>query len=306
MGQPAARVTDMHTCPMVTGIVPHVGGPIIPPCQPNVLTCMMPQARISDMAICVGPIDVIVQGAFTVLVGGLPAARMGDMTAHGGVIVTGCFTVLIGDAGAGGGGGGGTSAGPAAPNAAGAAPKPGDPVKLDDDMLKKSPTLSKQLEQLQKDGWKIEYGDSGKGSFANKGSKKITIDPNNAASPENLTQTVSHEVGHALYTGKPDTSSKKAYVDSQLADEGAATLNNVKVRREILKNGGKDIGIAGTKGKEYDAVYDDYLKDGDEGKARDKIGQIFGDGEKTSNTGQTYNDYYGSFYDKNLKPKGSK
>jgi uncharacterized Zn-binding protein involved in type VI secretion len=106
MGQPAARVTDMHTCPMVTGLVPHVGGPIIPPCMPTVLTCMMPQARITDMAICVGPIDMIVQGAFTVLVGGLPAARMGDMTVHGGVIVTGCFTVLIGDAGGGGASGG--------------------------------------------------------------------------------------------------------------------------------------------------------------------------------------------------------
>ena len=96
MGQPAARVTDMHTCPMVTGLVPHVGGPIIPTCQPNVLTCVMPQARVSDMAICVGPIDVIIKGSMTVLVGGLPAARLGDMTAHGGVIVTGCFTVLIG------------------------------------------------------------------------------------------------------------------------------------------------------------------------------------------------------------------
>jgi uncharacterized Zn-binding protein involved in type VI secretion len=96
---------------MVTVLVPHVGGPIIPPCQFNVLTCVMPQARISDMAICVGPIDMIVQGAFTVLVGGLPAARLGDMTAHGGVIVTGCFTVLIGDAGSGGGGGGGGGAG---------------------------------------------------------------------------------------------------------------------------------------------------------------------------------------------------
>ena len=104
MGQPAARVTDMHTCPMVTGVVPHVGGPIIPPCQFNVLTCMMPQARITDMAICVGPIDMIIQGAFTVLVGGLPAARLGDMTVHGGVIVTGCFTVLIGDESSGGGG----------------------------------------------------------------------------------------------------------------------------------------------------------------------------------------------------------
>lgn len=111
MGQPAARVTDMHTCPMVTGVVPHVGGPIIPPCEPTVLTGMLPQARVSDMAICVGPVDMIVQGAFTVLVGGLPAARIGDMTVHGGVIVTGCFTVLIGDSGGGGGGVGGGGGG---------------------------------------------------------------------------------------------------------------------------------------------------------------------------------------------------
>lgn len=96
MGQPAARVSDMHVCPMVTGVVPHVGGPILPPCQPTVLTGMLPQARVSDMAVCVGPPDVIALGSFTVIVGGMPAARMGDMTAHGGNIVLGCFTVLIG------------------------------------------------------------------------------------------------------------------------------------------------------------------------------------------------------------------
>ncbi len=96
MGMPAARVTDMHVCPMVTVLVPHVGGPIIPPCAITVITGMMPQARISDMAICVGPPDVIVLGSFTVLVMNLPAARILDMTAHGGTIVTGFPTVLIG------------------------------------------------------------------------------------------------------------------------------------------------------------------------------------------------------------------
>lgn len=110
MGQPAARVTDMHVCPMVTGVVPHVGGPILPPGAVTVLTGMLPQARITDMATCVGATDVIVKGAMTVLVGGLPAARMGDATAHGGVIVSGLFTVLIGEAGTGGGGGGGGGA----------------------------------------------------------------------------------------------------------------------------------------------------------------------------------------------------
>lgn len=95
MGQPAARMGDMHTCPMVTGVVPHVGGPIIKG-QPNVLIGKMPSARVTDMATCVGPPDVIAKGSATVLVGKMPAARMGDMTSHGGVIVIGCPTVLIG------------------------------------------------------------------------------------------------------------------------------------------------------------------------------------------------------------------
>jgi uncharacterized Zn-binding protein involved in type VI secretion len=93
---PAARLTDLHVCPMVTVLVPHVGGPIAGPGAPTVLIGGMPAARVSDMAICVGPPDTIVMGSPTVLIGGLPAARMGDSTAHGGTIVLGCFTVLIG------------------------------------------------------------------------------------------------------------------------------------------------------------------------------------------------------------------
>jgi uncharacterized Zn-binding protein involved in type VI secretion len=96
MGMPAARVTDMHVCPMVTGVVPHVGGPILPPCAPTVLTGGLPQARIGDLLTCVGPPDVIALTSFTVLVSGMLAARLGDMTAHGGVIILGDFTVLIG------------------------------------------------------------------------------------------------------------------------------------------------------------------------------------------------------------------
>lgn len=99
MGRPAARITDPHVCPMVSGTVPHVGGPIIPPAAINVLTGNLPQARIGDKAVCNGPPDVIALGSFTVLVKGSPAARLGDMTAHGGVIVMGQPNVLIGDAG---------------------------------------------------------------------------------------------------------------------------------------------------------------------------------------------------------------
>ena len=86
----------MHTCPMVTGTVPHVGGPILPPCCPTVLVGNIPAARCGDMLTCVGPPDVIAKASMTVLLGGQPAARMGDMTAHGGVIVLGLPTVMIG------------------------------------------------------------------------------------------------------------------------------------------------------------------------------------------------------------------
>ena len=97
MGQPAARVNDMHVCPMVNpGGVPHVGGPILPAGAPTVLIGGMPAARVGDMAVCTGPPDVIAMGSSTVLIAGAPAARMGDSTAHGGTIAAGLATVLIG------------------------------------------------------------------------------------------------------------------------------------------------------------------------------------------------------------------
>ena len=98
-GMPASRVGDMHVCPMVTpGLppIPHVGGPILPPCSVNVLTGKIPQARITDMCVCVGPPDVLVKGSVTVLVNKLPAIRIGDMTVHGGSVIVGLPTVLIG------------------------------------------------------------------------------------------------------------------------------------------------------------------------------------------------------------------
>lgn len=74
---PAARVTDMHVCPMLTGPVPHVGGPIMPPGEPTVLIGGMPAARLGDMVTCTGPPDTIIKGSATVMIGGKPAARLG-------------------------------------------------------------------------------------------------------------------------------------------------------------------------------------------------------------------------------------
>jgi len=97
--KPCARLTDMHVCPMITpGVppIPHVGGPITGPGAPTVLVGGMPSARIGDMAVCVGPPDVIALGSFTVITLGMPQARMGDSTVHGGAIVMGMPTVLVG------------------------------------------------------------------------------------------------------------------------------------------------------------------------------------------------------------------
>ncbi len=122
MGQPAARLTDMHVCPMVTpGLppIPHVGGPITGPGCPTVLIAGLPAAVMGDLCICVGPPDSIVLGSTGVLFGGKPAARMGDSCAHGGTIVLGCPTVLIGETSSGGAGPPATSMSVAQMNAMG-------------------------------------------------------------------------------------------------------------------------------------------------------------------------------------------
>lgn len=93
---PAARIGDFHACPLVSGTVPHVGGPVAGPGEPTVLIGSMPAAVVGDSATCAGPPDAITAGSASVLIGGKPAARQGDGTAHGGAIVLGDATVLIG------------------------------------------------------------------------------------------------------------------------------------------------------------------------------------------------------------------
>jgi uncharacterized Zn-binding protein involved in type VI secretion len=105
MFAPAARVSDMHTCPKLeplpqgngtVAMVPHVGGPILPPGAPTVLIAGQSAATLGDQCLCNGPVDMITTGSATVMINGKPAARRGDRTAHGGVIVAGAATVMIG------------------------------------------------------------------------------------------------------------------------------------------------------------------------------------------------------------------
>lgn len=96
MGQPAARVGDLHTCPQMTPS-PHVGGPVLPPGAPTVNIGGMPAARVGDLAACSGPPDTIAKGSGSVNICNKPAARMGDATAHGGMIALGFPRVMIGE-----------------------------------------------------------------------------------------------------------------------------------------------------------------------------------------------------------------
>lgn len=145
MGKPAARVGDMHVCPMVTPgtpPVPHVGGPIMPPGMPTVLIGGMPAATLGNMCTCVGPPDSIVMGSTGVMIGGKPAARMGDSTAHGGSIVAGLPTVLIGETGSGGGGAGSAGGGSGSGGAGGSSESGGGDI----------PPQSANLTEAAKDG----------------------------------------------------------------------------------------------------------------------------------------------------------
>jgi uncharacterized Zn-binding protein involved in type VI secretion len=306
MGFPAARTTDMHTCPMQTpvvfGTIPHVGGPILIG-VPNVLIGSLPAAVMGTMCICVGPPDVIVAGSVGVLIGGRPASRMSDNTAHGGIIVGGLPTVLIGGVSMNMSGGlGGLDATIAGLSLPGDSPL-SDPAVAD--MIAKSPTLTQNLATLQEQGWTVRYGVAGAGTTANRGTKVITIDPNQRGNAPSIVQSLSHESGHAMYTLPPQTPTtgltRDQYVSrntqNNLDDEGEATLTNAQVRQEILNNGGEDIGIAGTQTPAYQQSYQDYQTHGDRQRARREIGNIFADNEHPSNdVTHTYRDYYGKAY----------
>jgi uncharacterized Zn-binding protein involved in type VI secretion len=102
MPQPVARMGDMHACPIVVPpLGAHGSGPILPPACPTVLTGGQPTARVGDLCLCAppapppGPAAIMPPGNPTVLVGGKPIARMGDPTAHGGVILPPCCPTVL-------------------------------------------------------------------------------------------------------------------------------------------------------------------------------------------------------------------
>lgn len=159
--------------------------------------------------------------------------------------------------------------------------------------------LQKNLRGLKDDGWTVQYGKPGSGSYTDLDQQVISIDGAEHNNPQEVVQSLAHETGHAEYNYQPDISSRDAYVNGELGDEGEATISNIRTQREILKNGGPDIGIAGNPANTsaYNAAYDQMLKDGDEVKARNAIGKIFGNGERTSTTNELYKDYYGKAFD---------
>jgi hypothetical protein len=180
------------------------------------------------------------------------------------------------------------------------------PGPLDDPqvqaLVSKSPTLKNDLDQLKSEGWKVVYGPSGEGSTCDKRFRTITLDQDMKGNTENVVQALAHETGHAKYNVPVDRSSKAAYVKSFLADEGAATLKNIDVQKEILANGGPDIGLPGNSANHpaYASAHAQYEAAGRTeaaaAQARDKIGGIFAKNEVTSNTGEPYEDYYGKGY----------
>ncbi|HEX4353213.1 MAG TPA: hypothetical protein VHZ95_09870 [Polyangiales bacterium] len=176
-----------------------------------------------------------------------------------------------------------------------------------DALVGQSPTLTHDLQALQANGWTVRYGHAGEtGSFSRRDQKVIVIDPSEQGQPAMLAQTLAHEAGHAQYTPSPYVPpsglTKAQYVqrnvDHNLADEGAATLENMETRAEILQHGGPDIGIAGTQPAQYQQIYNQY-KAGTitSEQARNQIGNVYGNGEHTSTTGEAYGAYYGHAYE---------
>lgn len=188
-----------------------------------------------------------------------------------------------------------------------------------DRYAQKSPTLRRNIKELQQTGWRIKYGKKNGGSYCDKGKKLIVVDRAEKKSPMAVMQTMAHETGHALYTADPyvgpEGLSKKQYVAAnvrrQLRDEGEATIMNMQIRRELLKrtHGHMDIGVAGRQASRYKRLFERYRSRLGNPKVRDKlrtrIGNIFADHEHPSTDPsktyrQNYSEFWSDYYDKNV------
>lgn len=299
----AARVGDKSMCPAdahgCPGCAHSVVGPAIAG-SPDVLINGRPAVRVGDHGIhaaCCGPNTwTAAQGSPNVFVNGKPIHRLGDVDQHcGGIgrMIEGSPDVLINEGG------------DAASTLTGQ-PTVATGLGADvDALVNLSPTLAKQVEQLQKDGWSIQYGPAGGGSYANRREKRIVIDSNERGNAALVSQTIAHEAGHAMYTlpaevpmeGRSRQEYVEANVQRHLRDEAEATMNNMKVRDEILLGGGPDIGVAGANAKQYEQTWQDYRSGAiDRNTARERIANAFGD-ERTSTTGEDYRTYYGKPYE---------
>jgi type VI secretion system secreted protein VgrG len=172
-----------------------------------------------------------------------------------------------------------------------------------DAIAARSPTLQRQLKFLQGQGWKIGYGPPGGGTYANTnpGVKKIVIDSKDASDPYRSAASLSHEVGHAVYSYrfKPNVSSKSAFVTSMLSSEGEAALNQIQVQREVWRAAKVDIlkGANPTNVAAFNEAYNGMVKGGTREAARAAAGEYYGT-LHTSTTGEQYTQYYGNSYDK--------
>lgn len=231
----------MHVCPLVTGVVPHVGGPILPPCEPTVLIGGLPAARVTDMLTCVGPPDVILMGSPTVLIGGLMAARIGDPTAHGGVIVLGCPTVIIGEAG---------SPSPSAPSSTSAADigKGGAPTgpkksKTAIEIIRDSAfaktiegkNVLKKINDLKKAG-KIKFKKLGAGTRGQWSGSEIIINSIYKKNRNAIASELVHEATHALNEDDFPASKTKMTIDEEMR----TNTNQLDLYEQQRKTGYRD------------------------------------------------------------------
>ncbi|WP_051711121.1 hypothetical protein [Andreprevotia chitinilytica] len=160
-----------------------------------------------------------------------------------------------------------------------------------DEIVAKSPTLQRQMAELQAQDWRIDFH-AGPGSVTDTVNQRILIQRSLQPDSRAVAQVLAHELGHASYPAHIDRTSTESCMQSYLDNEGLATLNNLRARREILRNDGPDIGIAGSQTARYEAEFDEYERSGDMNQAARQIGRIFANGEQTSNSGALYGDYY--------------